>query len=93
MRRSISKIALALVAVLVVGFLAVSCSAGPKEHVHTLGTEHEAVKGTCQAKGELAYWDCKGCDSKLNEQGVVLESIEGEVDLNNHAGVGVWTAK
>lgn len=47
-------------------------------HTHVKGTKHEAVPGTCIAKGTIEYYECTGCDAKLDAQGNVLESIEGE---------------
>lgn len=45
------------------------------EHTHIKGTEHEAKAATCTEAGTKEYWDCTGCDAKLDSEGNVLESI------------------
>lgn len=58
---------------------------------HAKGTDHAAVGGTCQTKGTLAYWECaNGCTAKLDADGNVLESIEGELDPINHESTSTY---
>jgi len=49
-------------------------------HTHSVGTKHDAVSGTCQTKGTIEYYECSnsGCTVKLDKDGNVLESVEGE---------------
>lgn len=76
-------VAFALVAMLLV--FAVSCAPeAEKKHVHEKGTPHDAVVGTCRTKGALAYWDCTGCDAKLDADSNVLASIETPKNPSNH---------
>ena len=52
-------------------------------HIHVKGTKHDALPGTCIAKGTIEYYECTGCNAKLDAQGNVLESIEGEYGPHN----------
>ncbi|MBQ0070775.1 MAG: hypothetical protein KBS81_02795 [Spirochaetales bacterium] len=84
-------VALALVAALLV--FAVSCAPEAEKHVHQKGTEHKAISGTCMHKGTLAYWECTGCDAKLDADGIVMESTEGTLNADNHENYVFWGVK
>lgn len=64
------------------------------EHIHKVGTKHNAVASTCTAKGNIEYYDCikTTCSVKLDKDSNVLTSIEKQLDVANHSGKTTnWT--
>ncbi|MCQ2583660.1 MAG: DUF6273 domain-containing protein [Treponema sp.] len=63
-------------------------------HIHSKGTHHNAVAGTCITNGTLEYYDCvkETCDVKLNADGYQLYSIDDGLAPANHEGTSTtWT--
>ncbi|MBQ0071364.1 MAG: hypothetical protein KBS81_05850 [Spirochaetales bacterium] len=88
-RKNAKLVALALVAVFLI--FAVSCAPEAKKHDHAVGKKQEALASTCKTKGSIEWYQCAGgCDAKWDENGVVLEAIEGELDPENHEGTPYW---
>ncbi|MBQ0070629.1 MAG: Ig domain-containing protein [Spirochaetales bacterium] len=92
--KNIRNIALALVAVLLVGFLAVSCDEASLnnlirhgDHTHVLGANHKAVASTCMAKGSVEWYECEDetCLAHLDADCKELKTIEVDIDPNAHA--------
>ena len=44
-------------------------------HTHETDTHHDAVDATCEEYGTVEYWDCTGCDKKLDQDAKEIEDI------------------
>ena len=44
-------------------------------HVHELGTKHEAVEATCVSAGTKEYYDCAGCDKKIDAEKNIIYNL------------------
>lgn len=92
--KNIRNITLALIAVLLVAFFAVSCDDASLndlirhgDHTHVLGTKHEAVASTCMAKGSVEWYECEDetCLAHLDADCNELKTVEVGVDPNAHS--------
>ncbi len=56
------------------------------DHVHSKGTKHSEVLGTCVTMGTVEYYDClnENCAIKLREDGSPLKTIEGTRSSDLH---------
>jgi|GEM_PF-6244271 len=52
---------------------------------HEKGEHHNANNATCTTEGNVEYWDCKNCSSKLDAEGNVIESVIIE-KVDHHFG-------
>lgn len=53
-------------------------------HTHALGTKHAAVPANCKEAGTIEYFDCAGCEAKLDKDGNELASIVEAINPKVH---------
>lgn len=72
-------------------YLALAYQFEATSHVHEKGTHHDAVAPTCEEGGTVEYWDCAGCDKKLNAEGEEITDIADGDPLGHSFDTANWT--